>query len=431
MPIADIVGRDGQVLARTISGKGGLPPAAASKPPALVKSISSTPTAPTILQLAPEAVRLGVRADNAAQPIGIDLGKLLDGRLLIQGVSGAGKSWTLRRFLEQCAGQIQRVVMDPEGEFRDLAEKTGMLHVDGHMLDGPSMAELGRRVRAHRISVVIDLSQMTREEQLTAIAGFFLSIIEAPKEQWHPAIVAIDEAHLFAPFGGEASASGPVRKAAIAAVVDLMSRGRKRGLAGILATQRLARLSKSVVSEVQNFLIGMNTLDLDVRRAAETIGWSARTAFDRLPALEPGGFFASGPAFSMSSVEVRVGPVISRHAGERPKLVAPSVLDAAGARELVDLGSLLQASADGSQFKARDDAGPKAVRSFLRNPRAILAAKIATELRQLRPKGATTEAMAKHFKAKPDDVAAAVALLELNGVAETNGDVARLTAEAR
>ena len=40
-----------------------------------------------------------------------------------------------------------------------------------------------------------------------------------------------------------------VRKAATGAIVDLMSRG-KRELTGVLATWRLARLSKSVVSEV-------------------------------------------------------------------------------------------------------------------------------------------------------------------------------------
>ena len=34
---------------------------------------------------------------------------------------------------------------------------------------------------------------------------------------------------------------------------------------------RLARLSKSVVPEVAKFLIGVNTLDLDVKRATETI----------------------------------------------------------------------------------------------------------------------------------------------------------------
>jgi DNA helicase HerA-like ATPase len=66
-------------------------------------------------------------------------------------------------------------------------------------------------------------------------------------------MVAIDEAHLFAPFGGQSTVTTPVRKAATGAIVDLMSRGRKRGLAGVLATQ-LARL-KSVVSEVHNFLL--------------------------------------------------------------------------------------------------------------------------------------------------------------------------------
>jgi uncharacterized protein len=62
----------------------------------------------------------------------------------------------------------------------------------------------------------------------------------------------------------------------------------------MLATQRLARLSKSVVSEVHNFLIGVDTLDLDVKRAAETIGWETRKAYDRLPVLQPGEFVACG-----------------------------------------------------------------------------------------------------------------------------------------
>jgi hypothetical protein len=43
-----------------------------------------------------------------------------------------------------------------------------------------------------------------------------------------------------------------------------------------------------------NFLIGVNTLDLDVKRAAETIGWETRKAYDRLPVLQPGEFVACG-----------------------------------------------------------------------------------------------------------------------------------------
>jgi uncharacterized protein len=35
---------------------------------------------------------------------------LLDGQLLIQ---GAGKTWTLRRLMEQSAGRIQQIIVDP------------------------------------------------------------------------------------------------------------------------------------------------------------------------------------------------------------------------------------------------------------------------------------------------------------------------------
>ena len=62
--------------------------------------------------------------------VGIDLQQLVEGRLLVQGASGSGKSWTLRRLLEQSAGRVQQVVIDPEGEFRSLAEAFGHLRVE-------------------------------------------------------------------------------------------------------------------------------------------------------------------------------------------------------------------------------------------------------------------------------------------------------------
>ncbi len=38
---------------------------------------------------------------------------------------------------------------------------------------------------------------------MIAVAAFFHSLIECPGEMWHPIVVAIDEAHLFAPLGGQ------------------------------------------------------------------------------------------------------------------------------------------------------------------------------------------------------------------------------------
>jgi DNA helicase HerA-like ATPase len=52
-----------------------------------------------------------------------DLDRLVDTRLLVQANSGGGKSWLLRRLLEQTHGHVQHLVIDPEGEFASLREK--------------------------------------------------------------------------------------------------------------------------------------------------------------------------------------------------------------------------------------------------------------------------------------------------------------------
>jgi DNA helicase HerA-like ATPase len=49
-------------------------------------------------------------------------------------------------------------------------------------------------------------------------------------------------------------------------MTNLMCRGRKRGLAGIIATQRLAKLAKNVAAEASNFLMGRTFLDIDMAR---------------------------------------------------------------------------------------------------------------------------------------------------------------------
>lgn len=373
---------------------------------------------PTMPQLRAGDIYLG-DAETGEQ-IGIDPAKLIDGRLLIQGASGAGKSWTLRRLLEQTAGTLQQIIIDPEGEFLSLAEKYGHAVIDASKLDTAALAIAAGRAREHRLSVVLDLSDIERETQMMMVTAFLVALIDAPREHWTPALVAIDEAHLFAPFGG-ASESAVVRKASIGAVTDLMSRGRKRGLAGVLATQRLARLAKSVASEVHSFLIGLNTLDLDIRRAAETIGWDARKAFDRLPMLEAGDFVASGPAFSRSPAVVRVGAIETRHRGAAPALSQHRIVDAGEAAQLLDLDGLADEAARDKETRGDFTPGVKAVRAFLRDESHELAGRIFAALRPLAPNGASLDDLATHFQAEPDDVIAAVALLDGFGAVEIDG----------
>ena len=156
-----------------------------------------------------------------------------------------------------------------------------------------------------------------------------------PNDFWHPAVVVIDEAHLLAPFGASSGAGDHLRKESIAAVADVMGRGRKRGLIGLIATQRLARLSKSVVAEATNILIGRNVLDLDAARASEILGIQRRSGMARLRKLAPGEFIAVGPALGDGVAVVAIGPVQTTHRGRTPALDAPPVIAASDAGALI------------------------------------------------------------------------------------------------
>lgn len=389
---------------------------------AALRLVPPKPAIPPLPAMPTGDIVLG-RADTGGD-VGIDLQQLMEGRLLIQGASGAGKSWTLRRLLEQTAGRVQQVVIDPEGEFRGLAEAFGHLHIEAHRLDAGALATLAYRVREHRLSILVDFSDLDRAGQMIAIAALFGALIDAPAEHWHSTLVAVDEAHLFAPFGGHSSAPTSVRNASIAAVTDLMSRGRKRGLAGILATQRLNRLSKSVISEAHNYLIGLNTLDLDIRRAAETIGWDARRAFDRLPMLKPGQFVAVGAAFTRSPAVTKVGLVQTHHKGSAPRLATPAPLDAAAAARLLDLDHLAGVSSADAEARAATAMAPglKAVRAFIRDPGFAAAGRAWGALLPLAPEGATLAELAAFLDVPAQDLAAGLALLDAQGVIEFSGD---------
>ncbi len=51
----------------------------------------------------------------------LDVPRLLETRLLIQANSGGGKSWALRRILEQTAKQCQQIIIDPAERSRSIS----------------------------------------------------------------------------------------------------------------------------------------------------------------------------------------------------------------------------------------------------------------------------------------------------------------------
>lgn len=243
----------------------------------------------------------------AGAPISIDIEELLATRLLVQGNSGSGKSHLLRRLLEESAGIVQQVVIDPEGDFVTLAQPFGHVVIDAAAYAPGEIAQLGARIRQHRASVVLALDGLEIEAQMRCAAQFLNALFDAPREQWYPALVVVDEAQLFAP-AAAGDVTDEVRRLSLSAMTNLMCRGRKRGLAGVIATQRLAKLAKNVAAEASNFLMGRTFLDIDMQRAADLLGMERRQA-EQIRDLERGHFLGLGPAVSRRPVAVRIGTV--------------------------------------------------------------------------------------------------------------------------
>lgn len=256
---------------------------------------------------------IAIGKSEGGKAVKLDIGRLIVGRLLATADSGGGKSWLLRKILEQVSQTTQTIVIDTEGEFSTLREKRDMV------LAGPggecpaeprSAALLCRRLMELNLSAVIDITELTPREKQEFVKNFCMTLVDLPRTLWHRCFIAIDELHEFAP-EGEGSVSED-------AVARLSSKGRKRGYSLIGATQRLSKLSKNVAAGLKNQFYGTFSLDSDIKRAAGALGFekSRWTEIRDLSSQKghEGEFFAFGPAFNHRGViKMRTGMVETTH----------------------------------------------------------------------------------------------------------------------
>jgi len=266
-----------------------------------------------------------IKSDKMQPTIGdglpIDISRLIETRLLLQANSGAGKSWALRRILEQTHGTVQHLVIDPEGEFASLREKFDYVlaaRSGGDTAADPRTAKLlAERLLELGVSAILDIYELKPHERVRFVRLFIDALVDAPKALWHPVLVVIDEAHVYCPEKGEAESADAVK--------GLCTRGRKRGFCALLATQRLSKLHKDAAAECNNKLIGRSALDIDMKRAADELGISDRDTRLKIRDLPDGAFFAFGPALCREVRTVKVGPVQTSHpkAGAHLAAVVP------------------------------------------------------------------------------------------------------------
>ena len=243
----------------------------------------------------------------------LDLDVLLRTRLLIQANSGGGKSWLIRRLAETIYRKVQVIILDREGEFSTLREKFGYVLAGkgGETpVDARSAEMLAHRLLETGACAVLDLYEMKNADRHHFVALFLNALINSPKKLWHPVIIIIDEFHIFCPEKGEGESE------AKGAVMDLATRGRKRGFCLVGATQRLAKVDKSASAELINVLIGPTFQDIDLARAHKALGILRKDqeAFNEERKIaEHGLFYGLGRAISTKPLLFTVGEILTTH----------------------------------------------------------------------------------------------------------------------
>lgn len=240
--------------------------------------------------------------------ITIDLEKFMDTRLLLCANSGGGKSYAFRKLLEEIDNQVMILILDVEGEYKTLREKYDYLLIGGDgdvPLSLKSAHLLPKKLFELNVSTIIDISELKSGERIQYVKKFLMALMELPKKYWKPCLLGIEETHKLC---GQQDRhdSGP-------AVIDVFTRGRKRGICGVAITQRIAKLHKDVVAECNNVFSGRMWLPNDIKTASQILGISGSEAMELLRNLDPGEYHCFGPAVSKNVQRGKISLVKTTH----------------------------------------------------------------------------------------------------------------------
>jgi len=249
----------------------------------------------------------------------LDLQELITGRTFLSSISRYGKSWTARRIVEQVFGRTGVIILDPEGEYSTLRDKYPLLIIGKDVPLVPEAAEyLADQILEHELSAIVDLS----DPQLEILAGqefvsrFIDRFIALETKMRKPYLWILEEADEFAP------EKGTFKSASLQSVIKLTKKGGKRGLGVVVLTQRPAFVSKYVISQCSNKLVGRMEWPDDIAVIKRYLRISDKIS-GKLSKVEKGEFYVSGD-FVLKEGFVKVGPVETKHLGATPEVVPPA-----------------------------------------------------------------------------------------------------------
>jgi len=276
-----------------------------------------------------DKIQIGT-AINASTPFLVDADKIVMGRTFLTAITRYGKSWCVRRLVEQLYGEAGIIIIDPEGEYASLREKFLFLILGQDVsLQIENVRYTVDKILEKNLSTIVDLSLVDEEYGKKYVSEFIKHLMFRETKLRRPYLVVVEEADQFAPEKGVATST------CLEAMKNLAKKGGKRGVGAIFATQRPAFVSKMVLSQCTTLkLIGRIEWPSDLEAIKDflqiEIGVLRESEDARKPhidRLNPGEFYASGSAVENDAF-IRVGDVQTTHLGATPRLdVLPPALD--------------------------------------------------------------------------------------------------------
>src|SRR6266704_2374182 len=224
--------------------------------------------------------------DIAGLDLSLETEAFVGRSVAVLGITGSGKTNTAAVLIEELLTQgLPMTIVDIEGEYWGLKQSYDLLiagrseHAELEI--GPENAAHLANISVQRgISVILDLSDYTQDEQYDFLVAYFQSLWDVAGKERKPYQIILEEAHEWVPQG----ARTPLKQL----LTRIALRGRKRGLGIILMSQRSAKVEEDVLTQVPLLFLHKVVHPTDLRVYKDLIPLPATQVEDMVRRLHPG-----------------------------------------------------------------------------------------------------------------------------------------------
>jgi len=223
---------------------------------------------------------------DISRDLQLDLEEIIGQCVAILGIRGSGKSNTAGVIFEELLRhRYPMSIVDIEGEYFGLKEKYEVLVVgtgDGVEIeiDPECAGEIAQVSMEENVPVVLDLSGFLSDERTELLKSYLSSLWNLAGTLRRPYIIGIEEAHEFIPQGVKHELKEMIARIAL--------RGRKRGLGGIIVSQRSAKVDKDVLSQAGMLFLHRVVHEVDMRVYSELLPWRKSEVKEIVNSLDTG-----------------------------------------------------------------------------------------------------------------------------------------------